>query len=123
MQWPAGKNETLSLQVGHQEAAALARTDDGDALFGVDRGVVEAADVEQQGAVAEVAGREAMATRKDIDLMAVGLGIAQTRDDVVGIGGLHDHLGIALGHSLMPHGAAAGGFIPVVATEEVPPCR
>ena len=93
------------------------------ALLGVDRRVVEAADVEQHGAVAQVAGREAVATRNDADLVAVGLGIAETGDDVVGIGGLHDHLGVAFWHALMPHGAAAGRFVPVVAAEKVPPCR
>ena len=93
-------------------------------LFSVSiRGVIEAADVEQHGSVAQMAGREAVPTRNDADLVAVGLGVAETGDDVVGIGGLHDHLGVALGHALMPHRAAAGRFVPVIAAEEVPPGR
>ena len=53
--------------------------------------------------------------------MAVGFGVANTRDDVVGIDGLDDQLGISLGHALVPHRAAAGGFILVIAPEKVPP--
>ncbi len=39
------------------------------------------------------------------------------------VGGLHDHFGIAVGHALMPDAATPGGFVPVIATEEVPPGR
>ena len=75
----AREEQALRLQVGHEQAAALARTDDGEALLGVDRGVIQAADVEQHRAVAQMAGREAVPTRNDADLVAVGLGIAQAR--------------------------------------------
>ena len=85
--------------------------------------MIEAADVEQHRAVAEMVGREAVPTRNDADLVSVGLGVAETRDDVVGIDGLDDHLGVALGHSLVPHGAAAGGIVAVIAAEKVPPGR
>jgi hypothetical protein len=120
---PAREEHALRLQVGHQEAAALARTDDGQPLLGIDRHVVEAADVEQNGAVAEVAGREAVSTRNDAHVMAVGPGIADAGDDFVGVDGLHDQLGTSLGHSLMPNGSAARGFVAVVATEKVPTGR
>ena len=62
-----GEEQVLRLQVGHQQAAALARTGDRHALLGVDGGVIEAADVEQYRAVAQVAGREAVAARNDAD--------------------------------------------------------
>ena len=94
----AGEEQALLLQVGHEQTAARARAGDGKVLLGVDRGVIEAADVEQHGSVAEMARREAVSTRDDADMVAIGLGIAQARDDVVGVDGLHDQLGIALGH-------------------------
>jgi hypothetical protein len=89
----AGEERALRIQVGHEEAAALARTNDGQPSVRVDRRVVEAADT-----VAEVAGREAMSTRDDAHAMAVGPGIADAGDDFVGVDGLQDQLGIALGH-------------------------
>jgi hypothetical protein len=55
--------------------------------------------------------------------MAVGPGIADAGNGFVGVDGLHDQLGIALGHSLMPNGSAAGGFVPVVAAKKVPTGR
>jgi hypothetical protein len=42
-------------------------------------------------------------------------------DDFVGIDGLHDDLGVALGHPLMPHRGTAGGFISVIAPKKMPP--
>ncbi|GLE54033.1 hypothetical protein ATCCBAA256_35950 [Mycobacterium montefiorense] len=64
-----------------------------------------------------------MAAGTDADLVPVGLCVAQRADDVVGIDGRNDHVGVALGHALVPYGAAAGGFISLVAAKEVPPCR
>jgi hypothetical protein len=119
----AREEQVLLLRVGHEQAAALARTDYGAGDFGVDVGVIEAADVEQDGAVAQVAGREAVPARNDADLEPVGFRVAKTRDDVAGIGGLHNHLRVALGHSLMPDGAPASRFVPVIVAEELPPSR
>jgi hypothetical protein len=64
-----------------------------------------------------------MSTRDDAHAMAVGPGIADAGDDFVGVDGLHDQLGIALGHSLMPDGSAPGRYVSVVAPEKVPPGR
>jgi hypothetical protein len=118
-----GKEQTLCLQVGHERAATLARADDRGPLLRIDRGMVEAADVQQHGTVTEMAGREAMSARDDAHLVSVGPGVAQAGDDVVGVDRLNDHLGVALGHAFVPYGGAACGFVPVVATEKVPPGR
>ena len=72
---PAGEEQALGLEVGHQQAAALTRTGGGGFVFGVDGGVVEAADVEQHRAVAEMVGREAVPTRDDADLVPVRPGM------------------------------------------------
>ena len=119
----AGEEQALRLQVGHEQTAALARTDDGRFPLGIDRCVIEPADVEQHRAVAEMVGRETVSTRNDADLVSVGLGIPDPHVDVVGINGLDDHLGVALWHSLMPHGATAGRLVAVFAAEKVPSGR
>lgn len=118
-----GKEQILGLQLAHEHAAALPRSDDGGGLVGVDRRVVDALHVEQQGAVTEMVGRPAVPARPDADLEAVGPGVAQRADDVVDAGCHDDHFRIALGDTLVPHGAAASGFIRVVAAEIVPTCR
>ncbi|BCI88369.1 hypothetical protein NIIDMKKI_35750 [Mycobacterium kansasii] len=119
----AREKEVLCLEIGHEQAAALAGAGDGRHVFGIDPRVVETADVKQNSAVAQMAGREAVPTRDDADPMAVGLGIAQARDDVGGIDSLHNHLGITFGHSLMPHRTAACSLVTVITAEKVPPGR
>jgi hypothetical protein len=85
--------------------------------------VVDAVHVEQQGAVAKMVGRPAVPTRSDADLVAIGLGVPEGADDVVGVDRLNDHVRVALGYTLVPHGAAAGGFIPIIGTKVVPTRR
>ena len=102
------------VEFGGQHAAALAGPDHGDLLVPVDRGLLQAAHVEQDRAVAQVVGGPAVAAGLDGHPLVVGLGVAHGGDDVVVINGLHDHVGVAVRHSLMPHACAAHVLIAVV---------
>lgn len=62
---PGGKEEILGLQLTHQDAAALARPDDGDMLVDIDGGVVDPLDVDQHRPIAKVVGRPTVGPRTE----------------------------------------------------------
>jgi len=78
-----------------QHTAALAGPDHRHFVLTVDRGLLQAAHVEQDRAVAQMVGGPAVAAGLDADLLVVRRGVAHRGDDVVGVDRLHDHLGIA----------------------------
>ena len=115
-----GEEQPERIELGRQDAAALAGSDHRDLLVGVDGGLLQAAHVEQHRAVAQMVGRPAVAAGLDADLLAVGLGVAHGGDHVLGVDRLHDDVRVAVRHPLIPHRRPTCGFIPVIAAEEVP---
>jgi hypothetical protein len=85
--------------------------------------VVETADIEQHAAVAKMIGSPTVAAGPDADLFVVGLGVPNGGDHVVGGDRLHDQIGMAVRHPLIPDGGASRGFISVIAAEEMPSVR
>ena len=113
-----GKEQSLCVQFCREDAGDLARADVCDHPIRFDSAVIEAADVEQQAAVAQVTGRPAVPARTYADLISVGPRIADRRDHVVGVVRLHDYIGKALRQKAIPHRCPTGRFVAVCATEE-----
>ena len=105
------EEEPFGVEFGRETAGALARSDLRGHPVRIDPAVVESADVEQQSAVAQVAGRPAVPARPNADLVAVLARIAQRRDHVCGVMGLHDRVGKAVRQKAVPHRRPAGRFV------------
>jgi hypothetical protein len=80
--------------------------------------VIEATDVEQQAAIAQVTCRPAVPTRTHADMMSVGPCVTDGCDHVVGVARLHDYIGKAFRQKAIPHRFPAGRFVIVCATIE-----
>jgi hypothetical protein len=88
-----GKEKALRIKLFRELARDLARTHLCREPTSVDVAVIEATDVEEQATIAKVIGCPAVSARPYADLMVMGSCIADRGDDVVGILGLHDHVG------------------------------
>ncbi|BBX67248.1 hypothetical protein MPSYJ_07090 [Mycolicibacterium psychrotolerans] len=117
---PGREEQPALVQQPGQHATAHSGADDGGPGAGVDVAVVEAADVEQHAAVAHMVTGPAVTARPDTDPHVVPCGVPHGGDHLIGIGGLHDDVGIALGRAGVPHRLGAGLLVAVVAAEEVP---
>jgi hypothetical protein len=94
----------------------------GDHRFGVDTAVIETAHVEQHPAVAQMACVPTVSARTNADLVALGAGIADRSDDIIGITRLHDHVGKALWYKAIPHRLTTGRLVAVYTAVEEPLC-
>ena len=113
------EEEPLRVEFGRKDAGDLARPDVRGHPICVDGAVVEAADVEQQTAVAQMTGRPAVPARTYADFVAVGARIADRCDHVVGVVSLHDHVGKAVRQKAIPHRRPTGRLVSFRAAEVV----
>ena len=97
------EEQALGVEVGREGAGDHARTDVGGHRVRVDTAVIETADVEQHAAVTQMACRPAVSAGTNADPVALRTRIADRGDNVVGIAGLHDHIGKALRQNAVPH--------------------
>ncbi len=121
-QWPAGKNRPCA---SRSVAKALAITPGPTwaVIASVSiTAVIETADVEQHAAVAQMACRPAVSAGTDADPVALRTRVADRGDDVVGIAGLHDHIGKALRQNAIPHRVATGRLVSVYTAVEESLC-
>ena len=118
-QWPEGKKSPCESSSVAKRWRLLPGPTSAVIRSGVDRAVVEAADVEQQPAVAQVTGRPAVPARTYADFMAVGPRIADRCDHVVGVVRLHDHVGKAVRQKAIPYRRPTGRLVSLCAAEVV----
>src|SRR5271156_1453737 len=90
------EEQALCIEVGRKRTGAHARPDVGGHRIGVDTAVNETAHVEQHPAIAQMACVPTVSARTNADLVALGTGMPDRSDDVIGVARLHDHLGKAL---------------------------
>ena len=117
---PGGKEQALRVKFIREDTGDLAGPDARDHPIGVDVAVIEAADVEQHAAVAQMAGIPAVPARTNTDAVAVSPCVAQCCSDVSGLARLHDHSRKAFRQNTIPHRCAAGCFIFIRTAEEEP---
>src|SRR5947209_7478584 len=113
-----GKEQPLRVQFRREDAGDLARADVRGHPVRFDGAVIEAADVEQQPAVAQVTGRPAVPARTYADLISAAPRIADRRDHVVGVVRLHDHVGKAFRQKAVPYRLPTCPLVTVRATAE-----
>src|ERR1700722_16829416 len=116
------EEQALSIEVGGKCAGDHTRPNVGDHRIGVDTAVTETAHVEQHPAIAQMACVPTVSPRTNADLVALGPGVADRSDDVVGVARLHDLLGIALRYKAIPHRLAAGRLVALYTALKVPLC-
>src|ERR1700722_17335677 len=116
------EEQALSIEVGRERAGNHARPDVGDHRIGVDIAVIETAHVEQHPAIAQLACVPPVSARPNADLVTLGPGVADRRDDVIGVARLHNHLGKTLRYKAIPHRLATGRLVAVYTAVEEPLC-
>lgn len=112
------KEQALGFEFGRQDTAALAWSDDGGQVLGVDCTVIKVADVEQHPPVAHVVARPTVAPGPHADFHLMGGGVADCSHDDARVVGLHDDVGIAVRSAGIPYCRAAGGLVTVVTALE-----
>jgi hypothetical protein len=113
-----GKEKPLCVKVGREGAGGLARADVRGHPIRFDTAVIEATDIEQHATVAQVTGHPAASARTYADVISVGPRITQSRDHVVGVVCLHDHIGKALRQKAIPYRLPTSRFVTFRAAKE-----